>query len=106
MVNELKNLPNNFQFPSGFEIYSPTATVSNALLLGLSEVQKFSSGFLPTNTIEKQSQEKIQELFRSKGIEFDRTISTDHQLAEQLVNELENRQVHLLLREKNQGRRS
>ena len=100
MVNELKNLPVSFQFPGGFEIYSPTATVSNALLLGLSEAQKFSSGILPTNTIEQQSQEKIQELFRSKGIEFDRTISTDHQLAELLINELENRQVHLLLKGK------
>ena len=38
MVNELKSLPSNFQFPRGFEIYSPTATVSNALLLGLAEV--------------------------------------------------------------------
>ena len=68
--------------------------------MGLAEAQKFSSGILPTNTIEQQSQEKIQELFRSKGIEFDRTISTDHQLAELLVNELENRQVNLLLKGK------
>jgi hypothetical protein len=98
MVNELKYLPGNFQFPERFELYSPTATVSNALLLGLSEVQKFSSGILPVNMIEKESGRKIRELFRFKRIEFDRTISTDHQLAELLVNELENRQVHLLLR--------
>jgi hypothetical protein len=103
MVSELTNLPKNFQFPIGFEIYSPTATVSNALLLGLSEAQKSLAGILPTNTIEKQSKEKIQELFRSRGIKFARTIATDHQLAELLVNELENRQVHLLLREKNRA---
>ena len=100
MVNELKNLPVNFQFPGGFEIYSPTATVSNALLLGMSEAQKSSSDILPTNTIEQQPQEKIQEPFKDRNIEFHRTISTDLQLAELLVAELENRQVDLLLRGK------
>ena len=98
MVNELRSQADNRQFPRGLQIFSPTATVSNALLLGLSEF--LTSGKLPPNEIEQQSAEKIRNLFGSQGIEFHRTISTDHQLAELLVDELNNRQVDLLLKGK------
>ncbi len=100
MINEIRSPAVDSQFPAGLLLYSPNATVSNALLLGLSHDQNLISGRKQGSKIEQQLEKDIQDLFRSRGIEFLRTISTDQQLAELLVDELQNRQVDLLLKGK------
>jgi hypothetical protein len=99
MINEIKSPAAGSQLPAGLFLYSPTATVSNALLLGEPGEEKTPQGRGEGREVEKQFGEDIQNLFRSRGIEFFRTISTDQQLAELLIDELQNRQVNLLLRE-------
>ena len=102
MINELKSSAVSSQFPAGLVLYSPTATVSNTLLMGKPEAQEIPSGKRQGNEMERQFGESIQDLFKSRGIEFSRTIATDQQLAELLINELQNRQIDLLLKGKSQ----
>lgn len=98
MINEIRSPAVGSQLPAGLFLYSPTATVSNALLLGEQRDKETPQGRREGHEVEKRYGEEIQNLFRSKGIEFFRTIATDQQLAELLVDELQNRQVNLLLR--------
>jgi hypothetical protein len=100
MINETKQSAASFQFPSDMAIYSPTATVSNTLLL-----EKQTNGMALADAaqvpgLEEQLGKEIQRFFEGKGIKFVRTITTDRQLAKTLIEELQNRGVDLLLRGK------
>jgi hypothetical protein len=86
MIHEIKPQCNfskdNYKFLSGLKFYSPNATVSNELLLEKTEIERGKT---------------IDELFKEIANTFERTISTDDELAILIVNELENRQIDILL---------
>jgi hypothetical protein len=86
MIKELKKNQNSDKDRSsdGFQIYSATATVSNSSLLKAAEI----------GTEEPQDLEpskKIQALFDNLDIEFRRTISSDQELSDLLIEELDRR---------------
>ncbi len=87
-VKELKNEPSKLWFADGMSLYSPIATLPNYMFLNSSDTK------VNLKELEKQAAEEVQKLFKKEAnIDFQRTISTDLELAYRLIDELKNRQI-------------